>query len=137
MYGLLNIFEVFARLGDSSFSLVLNEVYESGSLSIKTIRCSSKPEVASAMNDEIYNQALKINFSKLDLVLVCKKSGVVLEKSPVKYAGMTHIYYFCPAYPAPLTGIPFEAVFSRDVLYIAEKQHEEQLASVAKRVFEQ
>ena len=133
-----SVLSIFTELGDKSFSLVVNEIYESGSLSIRRVRCPEKSEVAARINQVIENQGLHLNFTKIDLILVCKHTGVVLEKAPVKGGGvLSHIYYFCPASADPLSGLQFEAVFGRDAVYKAEANRENRLLNLAERYFEQ
>lgn len=132
------LISILTELGDCSFSLVVNEIYQSGSLSIRQVRCPNKAERAREITQVISDQALHINFTKLDLILACKRTGVVIEKSPVKAGGiLSHIYYFCAASADPLVGIPFESVFSRDIVYQAEASQERRLERVAERFFEQ
>lgn len=117
---------------NNEFSLVVNEVYGTGSMSLKLVRCPANIELARAITQAEQANGI-LRFSKDEMLWVMEQVGFCVAKSPVKGAGMEHIYYFKPA--AIDAGLQAEAVFSQDRNWVADKQREERLTNTANRFF--
>lgn len=118
---------------NNEFSLVVNEVYGTDSVTLKSVRCPSNIELGRAITQAERESGI-LRFSKNEMLQVMEQVGFCVAKSPVKGAGMEHIYYFKPA-AAIDAGLQAEAVFSQDRNWVADKQREERLVNTANRFF--
>lgn len=108
-----------------NFSLVVTEVYASGSLYMKQVRCPSMSGLAKVQT-ELHKGDDTLKFNKYELCEVLIKCGIAIEKTPVKQVGaMSHIYYFCPAGEG--VGLPLESLFGRDAVFAAMKSAEQKI----------
>lgn len=123
---------IFAAITANNFSLVVNEVYGTETVTLKSVRCPENIDLGRAINQNLQNDGV-LRFTKADLASVMSESGFCLV-GRLKGAGMEHIYKFSGvAQETP--GLPVEAMYSLDKSYIADKRSNERLHDAANRWF--
>lgn len=121
--------DLMMMFSQDTFSLVVTEVYASGSLYVKQVRCPGMSGLAKVQT-ELHKGDDTLKFNKYELCEVLIKCGIAIEKTPAKQAGsMSHIYYFCPAGEG--VGLPLESLFGRDAVYAAMKNSGQALENAA------
>lgn len=123
--------DVLATMADNEFSIVVSEVYKSGTLVLKNVRCPSNAALSAGVNRELQNDTAP-SINKLGLMRMLSAFGLCLAKSPVKGAGFTHIYTFAPA-TVENPGIELMAMYSIDVGYKYDKNKQDMFLSLANR----